>query len=83
MNIKLTILEKITQWLVGGSLFEFVQETVNIVNNEDLTGSEKRDKVFREAKELFSDVATIFVNLAIEVAVLLLKEKIGKLDGNS
>ena len=75
MSIKLTVLDKVVNWLVGGTLFQAVKDSVTAINNKELTGEEKRAVVFAEIKELFADAATVFVNLAIEVAVILLKEK--------
>ena len=80
MEFKLLILKKTVEWLVGGDLFGFIQKEVEIINDEDLTGEEKRKRVHEEAKRFFGDTATFFINLAIEVAVILLKDKIGELD---
>ena len=80
MEFKLIILQKAVEWLVGGDLFDFVQKEVGIVNDENLSGEEKRKEVQEGAKKFFGSTATFFVNLAIEVAVILLKSKIGELE---
>lgn len=80
--MKVLILERIVKWLVGGALFDFVSASVAIVNDEALTGAEKRDKVFKEAKGFSGDSFTLFINLAIEVAVLALRTRIEKSNGN-
>ena len=79
MDFKLMILQKAVEWLVGGELYEFIQKEVNIVNNENISGDEKRKEVQEEAKRFFSGTATFFINLAIEVAVIILKAQIGEL----
>lgn len=78
MDIKLIVVERAVKWLVGGDLFTFVQEAVQEVNNYNLSGSEKREAVQIMAKELFSNFGVIFINLAIEVAVLLLTAELSK-----
>ena len=78
MSFKTMMLETATKWLVGGELFAFIVDAVATISNEDLTGEQKRTYVLTEAKAMFSGVFTIFVNLAIEVAVLLMKEKLGE-----
>jgi len=76
MNVKIYLLEGIVKWLVGGELFKFIQETVEAVNKSTISGEEKRAYVLERAKDLFSGVVTVLVNLAIEVAVLMLKQRI-------
>ena len=82
MEFKLLVLEKAVEWLVGGDLFKFIQKEVGIMNDTDLSGEEKRKAVQEEAKRFFGDTATFFVNLAIEVAVVLLKAKLGELQND-
>ena len=81
MSFKVTVLEKATTWLVGGDLFDFIREQVETVADMSLTGEQKRERVFNDAKEFFGEVLNVFVNIAIEVAVIALKEKTGSLDG--
>ena len=76
MNIKLIVLERVVKWLVGGDLFTFIVETVEAINDSTISNNEKRAYVLKKAKEMFGDVVTVLVNLAIEVAVLALKAKI-------
>ena len=82
MDLKLFFLNNIIKWLIGGELFNYIRSWVEVVNNEDLTGEEKRAKVLAEVKKLGGTVATFLVNLAIEAAVTSLKAKLGELDGN-
>ena len=80
MDFKLYVLEKTVKWLVGGDLLAFIQKEVEAVNNENLTGEEKRRLVIKEAKKFFTGAGTFLINLAIEVAVLILKAQIGEYD---
>lgn len=83
MEFKIMILEKVVEWLVGGDLFKFIQKEVGIMNNIESSGEEKRKRVQKEVKQFFGDVvAPFFINLAIEVSVVLLKEKLGELQND-
>ena len=81
MDIKIAIIERATKWLVGGSLFDFIKAQVETAASMDISGEEKRVKVLEDTKRFFGSVLTVFVNIAIEVAVLALKSKVGDLDG--
>ena len=81
--MKEIILRKIIEWFVGGSLLNFVQELVLQVNDTSKTSAEKRAWVQARAIQMFSGVSMILVNLAIEVAVLLLKSQLEKENGSS
>jgi hypothetical protein len=74
-DIKLSVLRKATAWLVGGDLFSFIQEEVNILMDVDMNGDDKRKKVIRRARAFFSDALNVFINIAIEVAVAWAKSK--------
>lgn len=78
MSIKLIVLERAVKWLVGGELLSFVNSAVIEVNREDISGSEKRAIVYNKAKELFTGFASVFINLAIEVSVVILMAKIAE-----
>ena len=80
MDVKILVLERAVKWLVTGELFDFVTETVKAVNNSKISNEAKRAYVQKKAKEMFTGALTMFINLAIEVAVIALKERIA--DGN-
>ena len=82
MDLKVFLLERVIKWLIGGAAFDYIKTSVELINNEDMTGEEKRAKVVEDAKKLFGNLATFLINLAIEVAVTSLKAKLGELDGN-
>jgi len=75
MDFKLAILDRVTKWLVGGELFNFVKQVVDIANTKDYTSEEKREYVQSEVLKFFSTTGMVIVNLAIEVAVMILKSK--------
>ena len=83
MDYKLFILENIAKWLLGGDLMDFVKNEVEIINNKDISGEEKRDWVINEAKTFFADASIYLINFAIEVAVLILKAQTGEYDDSS
>ncbi|MCK5538506.1 MAG: hypothetical protein KAI79_16890 [Bacteroidales bacterium] len=76
MDVKLIVVESAIKWLVGGDLLEFVKDAVAKVNDASLSGAEKREAVFAESKEMFADFASVFISLAIEVAVILLRAEL-------
>jgi len=75
-EIKIVFLKRAVQWIVGGDLMIFIQDTVEAVNDSTLTGEEKRMYVFNKAKFMFSGAVSVFINLAIEVAVIAMKQRI-------
>jgi len=71
------LLEKVMNYIVGADVFGQVQKMVAEVATDDkLSGSEKKDKVLADAKDLGADFASHMLNLAVEAAVTLLKAKI-------
>jgi hypothetical protein len=70
------LLEKVMNYIVGKDVFGKVQNLVATVALDDtLSGEEKREKVKTEAKDLGTDFATHMLNLSVEAAVTLLREK--------
>lgn len=78
MDWKLIIVDRAVKWLVGGDLLTFIKDAVLKINDESISGDEKRQAVQDGAKRLFSDVGVIFINLAIEIAVILLRAQLNK-----
>ena len=76
MNIKYIVLERVVKWLIGGELFDFVREMVEIVNDSNMTGEQKRKIVQKRTMQMFGSTLEVFINLAIEVAVIILKESL-------
>ena len=70
------LLEKVMNYLVGKDVFGRVQRLVaEVALSTTLSGSEKKAKVLEGLKDIGEDLATSLINLAIEAAVTLLKEK--------
>ena len=76
MNFKVKMLEAAVEWLVGGDAFALVQEVVATVNDEDLTGAEKREKVQEIVMNRLGTISKVLLNISIEVAVFLLREQL-------
>jgi hypothetical protein len=70
------LLQVIMNYIVGKDVFGKIQTLVEEVgNNNELSGAEKREKVLAEAKAMGGDFASHLLNLAVEAAVALVKEK--------
>jgi len=73
------LLDKVMNYIIGADIFGKIKDLVNnVALNDKLTGAQKREKVIAEAKELGIDFASHMLNLAIEAAVVLMKEKVTK-----
>lgn len=70
------LLQKVMGYIVGKDVFGKIQSIVADVSLDDtLSGTEKREKVVTEAKGMGTDFASHMLNLAVEAAVTLMKEK--------
>ena len=78
MDFKLLFLERAVKWLVGGDLFMFVSDSVNEFADAEVSGEDKRLAVQMLASEFFTKTSNTFINIAIEVAVLLLQARLSK-----
>jgi hypothetical protein len=71
------LLEKLMNYLVGKDVFGQIKNLVSdVALNQSLSGSEKKTKVLESLKGIGSDLANHLVNLAVEAAVTLMKEKV-------
>ena len=77
-KMKKYMLEKIVAWLVGGSLFEDIKQVVVTLMNSEMPGERKREIALRRIKAMAADSATFMLNLAIEAAVVVLKQESNK-----
>ena len=64
--------------LVGSDYWEKVKETVAELADTSLTGEEKRAMAFTTLKEGGWRAASLILNLAIEIAVSVLTDKLDK-----
>jgi hypothetical protein len=79
------ILSYVVKQLIDVNLYQYIITLVQIQFNRDLTGEEKRAAVKQQLSELTGDLGTViattsvtYINLAIEVAVLVIKARINK-----
>lgn len=73
------LLKNVMNYIVGKDIFGKVQKLVaEIALDEKLTGAEKKEKVIAAAKTLGADITTSALNLAVEAAVKLIKDKQAK-----
>jgi hypothetical protein len=70
------LLKNVMNYIVGKDIFGKVQKLVTeVALDEKLTGAEKKEKVIASAKTLGADITTSALNLAVEAAVKLIKDK--------
>ncbi len=73
------LLKNVMNYIVGKDIFGKVQKLVTeVALDEKLTGAEKKEKVIASAKALGADITTSALNLAVEAAVKLIKDKQAK-----
>ena len=73
------LLKNVMNYIVGKDIFGKVQKLVTeVALDEKLTGAEKKEKVITAAKTLGADITTSALNLAVEAAVKLIKDKQAK-----
>ena len=73
MSIKMIIMRKITQWLVGSDVFGKIEKVVLSLVDSNMTGEQKKASAISQLKDLGGDVSRTLINLAIEVAVSYFK----------
>jgi len=76
--LKTYVLDKVVAWVLGGSMFNQIKDIVSSLSNMDVPGDVKREQALKQLKMLGYDTATFLINLGIEAAVFLLKEKQSK-----
>jgi len=73
------LLNRVMIWLCGGQLWGLAQAWVQLYEQKDLTGAEKRDRVAQmlqiEAYTLGIDLAHSLLNFVIEAAVQYARRK--------
>jgi hypothetical protein len=74
-SLLFSALQTILRTLIGSLNYERIKVTVQTLDRTDLSGAEKRDAVIEEAKPVIAAVGLALVNLAIEVAVNVLRNK--------
>ena len=77
-NIIKSALKGAVKLLIGSDYWHEVKNTVTELGNAELTGEEKRALVITTLKDGGWTLGSILLNLAIEVAVLVLSDKLAK-----
>jgi hypothetical protein len=73
--MKIFLLKRVVNWLVGGELFSQIIEIVEGLANETISSEEKRATAKRRIRAIGSSVSEFLINLALEAAVVILKSK--------
>ncbi len=73
--ILLAALNRIIGVLIGSFNYSKIRDLVDEMERTDLTGTEKRHRVWLECQNIAYVVGTALVNLAIESAVVALRDK--------
>jgi len=71
MNIKAIVISNAARVILGGKLWVDVRRLVSSINGDTkLTGPEKRAAVYEDLRIISSEVSTVLLNCAIEIATL-------------
>jgi hypothetical protein len=74
MNVKAIVISNAAKLILGGKLWVDVRHLVSTINSDTkLTGAEKRASVYEDLRIVFSNVSTVLLNCAIEIATLWVK----------
>ena len=73
MSIKMTIIRRATQWLIGAQVFKKIEQVVVDLMDMKLSGEDKKEMALSELRDLKVSISKALINLAIEVAVSYFK----------
>ena len=73
MNIKSLLIDRFSSWVLGGEAWGQIQAAVHIVDDVELTGSEKRERVLEMLVKIGIGIAGYLINLGLELAVAKLR----------
>ena len=74
-SIWMSLLQTVVKALIGAFNYEKVVDLVKDMERTDLSGSEKRQRVLSECKNIAFVIGTALLNLAIETAVVAMRNK--------
>lgn len=77
-SIKLKLIESLISWLINPTSYTIIKNTVESMMDSSKTGAEKRDAVMDIVKPILTNLSSYFINLALEVAVAVLKSQAEK-----
>ena len=75
-SIKYSLLEKALEWITGEDSYQMIKKTVDAFMDSDLSGEEKLEKVKGLVYPILQSMSKVLINVAIEVAVAVLKSQI-------
>ena len=78
MSLKTTAISAFAKFLLGGSIFTRVIGVINRLDDEDLTGAQKKELALKEFKTIGLEITGFIANLAVEIGVLYLRSLAGK-----
>ena len=79
-SIKIKLLENVIGWLTGGGAYLMIKSVVDQFMNEEMSGEDKKKAVKAILMPVLATISGVLLNLAIEIAVLALKNAAGDKD---
>lgn len=77
-NLKKMAIDRFSAWLLSSEVWGHAQAAVKIVESPDKSGPEKRQAAIDLLKAAFVGLASLTLNLAVELAVCYIKEQRAK-----
>ena len=78
MDIKITVLEQVIKWLVGGEAFKMIAYMVGELMDEDKSNDEKREAVKEYVMPYVKEIGKFLLSTAIAFAVDKAKSELAK-----
>ena len=78
MSIKTTAISAFAKFLLGGSIFNRVVAVVQRLDDEDISGAEKKKFALEQFKLIGLELTGFIANFAVEISVLYLRSLAGK-----
>jgi len=79
-SIKIKLLENVIGWLTGGGAYAMIKNVVDQFMDQEMSGAEKKEAVIKLLMPVLATISGVLLNLAIEIAVLALKNAAGDKD---
>jgi hypothetical protein len=73
MNWQVFLINRVAAMLLGADIWGQAQAVVHILENEQISGAEKRAQAFEMLKKVAKNMAIFLINLGIELAVAKLR----------
>jgi hypothetical protein len=69
MQIKAVAISSFAKFILGGLVFAKIKDIVEVYNNSELSGDQKREAAFKDIHDIGYNLTNWAVNLGIELAV--------------